>query len=73
MIGNFLSKITKYLIIEFVPKEDSQVQLLLKTRNDIFDFYNINNFKKDFSNYFNIISEEEIDNSKRILFLMEIK
>ena len=73
MVADFLSKITKYLIIEFVPKEDSQVELLLKTRNDIFDFYNIETFKEEFSKYFKIIKEEKIDNSKRTLFLMEVK
>lgn len=73
MVADFLSNITNYLIIEFVPKEDSQVELLLKTRNDIFKFYNIDNFKKEFSNYFNIISEDKINNSKRTLFLMEVK
>ena len=73
MIAEFLSKITKYLIIEFVPKEDSQVQLLLKTRKDKFYFYDINNFKQIFSIYFNIIQEKEIANTERVLFLMEVK
>ncbi len=73
MLAEFLSKITKYLIIEFVPKEDSQVQLLLKTRKDNFDFYNIPNFKKEFTKYFSIIAEQEIKESKRILYLMEVK
>lgn len=73
MIADFLSKITKYLIIEFVPKEDSQVALLLKTREDIFVDYNIDNFKKVFTNYFSILSEEKILGSERTLFLMEVK
>ena len=73
MVADFLSSITKYLIIEFVPKEDSQVKVLLKTRNDIFDFYDIDNFKKEFSKYFKIINEEKIGNSERTLFLMEVK
>ena len=73
MVASFLSKITEYLIIEFVPREDSQVELLLKTRNDIFSFYNIDSFKENFSKYFKIIKEEKIDNSKRTLFLMEAK
>ena len=73
MVASFLSKITEYLIIEFVPREDSQVELLLKTRNDIFSFYNIDSFKENFSKYFKIIKEEKIENSKRTLFLMEAK
>lgn len=39
-IAKFFNKICKNLIIEFVPKEDSQVQRLLRTRKDIFDSYN---------------------------------
>ena len=72
MVSDFLSKITKYLIIEFVPKEDSQVQILLKTRRDIFDDYNIDKFREVFSKKFKIIREESIKGSKRTLFLMEV-
>ena len=36
MIGSYLAKICKSLIIEFVPKEDSKVQILLRNRKDIF-------------------------------------
>ena len=71
MLAKFLSSISNYLIIEFVPKDDSQVELLLKTRKDIFDFYNVVMFKKEFSKYFDIIDEVKIKGSKRILFLMK--
>jgi hypothetical protein len=36
MIAAYLASFTRFLIIEFVPKEDSRVQRLLKTRADIF-------------------------------------
>lgn len=72
MVSHFLSSITHYLIIEFVPKEDSQVQLLLKTREDIFNNYDIQHFKDVFSNDFNILEEVLIPNTKRTLFLMEV-
>ena len=72
MLVNFLSKITKYLIIEFVPKEDSQVQLLLSTREDIFPLYDLDNFKKEFSEKFKILKEVKIKDSERTLFLMEV-
>ena len=73
MVAEFFSKITRYLIIEFVPKEDSQVQLLLQTREDIFDFYSIETFRRVFSQYFDIIDEKTIDQSSRSLFLMEVR
>jgi hypothetical protein len=73
MISNFFSKITKYLVIEFVPKEDSQVKVLLNSRRDIFDSYDIDNFRKVFLNDFKILKEEKIEGSCRTLFLMEVK
>ena len=73
MIRDFFYSITKYLVIEFVPKEDSQVEVLLNSRRDIFDFYDIDTFKKVFSESFKIIEEKKIRNSKRTMFLMEAK
>ena len=49
-IAQFFQKICKSLIIEFVPKTDSQVQRLLATREDIFDNYNT--FRVLFNTYF---------------------
>ncbi len=66
-------KMGRYLIIEFVPKEDSQVQILLANRKDIFADYSKEKFEKVFQNYFKIISSEEIKESKRTLYLMEKK
>jgi len=38
-IAGFLSDISRWLSIEFVPKSDSQVQRLLATKEDIFPDY----------------------------------
>ena len=59
------------MIIEFVPKEDSQVEKLLKTRIDIFDDYNFQNFEKTFSYVFKIIDKCSISGSKRVIYLMK--
>lgn len=72
-IAEHASKICQYFIIEFVPKDDSQVQKLLQNREDIFDHYNKENFEKDFSEYFNIKIAENIKGTKRTLYLMEKK
>lgn len=72
-ISEYFSSICKHLVIEFVPKGDSQVNILLSTRKDIFDSYNIEEFEKQFSMHFNILSKNNIDNSKRTLYLMEKK
>lgn len=70
MIAEFFSKLGQYLIIEFVPKDDSQVLKLLRTRNDIFDTYDKKHFEDSFSRYFKIIKNKNIRGSKRILYLM---
>jgi len=67
---SFVSQSDK-LIIEFIPKEDSQVEVLLKTRDDIFNQYNQVEFEKAFSRYYDIIELSKIDDSDRTLFLMK--
>lgn len=72
-IAEYFSRMGKHLIIEFVPKEDSQVKILLATREDIFPNYNVEGFEQAFSNYYNIKEKQPIDGSQRILYLMELK
>jgi hypothetical protein len=69
----FFSSANKYLLIEFVPKEDSKVQLLLQHKPDIYDQYAIGNFIQVFGHYFSIIKQEMIGESGRTLFLLEKK
>ncbi len=71
-IAQFFSKLSNFLIIEFVPKQDSQVKILLATRDDIFTQYDIYNFEKVFSNYYQIIEKIHIENTERTLYLMKI-
>ena len=67
----FFKKNCKHLIIEFIPKNDSQVQRLLATREDIFDDYTKENFEKEFSKSFKINEFVTIPESERILYHME--
>jgi len=69
-ITQFFSQICKNLIIEFVPKSDSQVQRLLSTRKDIFDQYTQENFEKTFGNYFKIIESIKVKDSERVIYRM---
>ena len=70
-IAQFFSKICNFLIIEFVPKHDSQVQKLLMNRNDIFGEYSQERFESDFEKYFDIIQRTGIHGSSRILYFMK--
>ena len=69
-LASFFAKVCQWLIIEFVPKEDSMVQLLLTNRDDIFPDYNIEAFRHEFSRFFSIESWDRLPSSKRHLFLM---
>ncbi|MDG2175875.1 MAG: hypothetical protein P8M72_07080 [Gammaproteobacteria bacterium] len=70
-LAEFFGSVAKYLIIEFVPKEDSQVKRLLATREDIFPEYHPEGFEKAFTKKFQIIRKEDIKESHRVLYLMK--
>lgn len=72
-IADFCHKIGTFLIIEFVPKEDSQVIRLLSQREDIFGEYSQENFEKVFGQYFNLLKKKSIPGTKRFLYLMKRK
>jgi len=72
-IASFFSKLCQNLIIEFVPKSDSNTQRLLRTREDIFPNYNEVSFEKDFGEFFEIVEKQKVQNSERTLYLMKIK
>ncbi len=70
-IAIFLGSIAPNLVIEFVPKSDTQVQKLLASRKDIFPNYNIDGFIKAFEHYYIIEDMVKIKDSERTLFLMK--
>lgn len=71
--AEFFSRLGKWLIIEFVPKEDSQVQILLANRKDIFAYYTKAGFEEAFGDFFEIKEQILISGSKRTLYLMKVK
>lgn len=70
MIAQFFARIANSLIIEFVPKSDSQVQRLLASRIDIFSTYDQQTFEHEFSKYFSLENTVHIENPERILYMM---
>ncbi len=70
-LAKFFSGVCNNLIIEFVPKSDSQVKRLLATREDIFGNYNQEDFEIEFKKYFKIEKSEGIRQSERTLYLMK--
>lgn len=68
---DFFHAIGKWLIIEFVPKSDSQVKKLLQSREDIFDEYTLEDFERVFESRFTIHNKVKINEAERHLYLME--
>lgn len=72
-IADLFHLLGKWLVIEFVPKSDSQVQKLLVARLDIFDEYTAEGFENSFQEKFIIHDKSIVEGSERILYLMERK
>ena len=70
-IAEYLHSITANLVIEFVPKTDSQVQKMLASRKDIFDKYTQVQFEQEFDKYFITKSKHKITGSKRTLYWLK--
>jgi 2-polyprenyl-3-methyl-5-hydroxy-6-metoxy-1,4-benzoquinol methylase len=70
-LAEFFAARTRWLVIEFVPKSDSQVQKLLASRRDIFTDYTRDGFEKAFSAKFRVEKAEAVQDSERTLYLME--
>jgi len=68
--ANLFAKLGRWLIIEFVPKTDSQVIRMLATRDDIFPTYTKAGFETAFERNFLIERQEIIKGSERTLYLM---
>jgi len=71
LIADWLQPMGEDLIIEFVPKSDEKVKLLLQNRKDIFDDYTLENFKAIFTKKYKIVGEEKVGTTNRVLFLMK--
>ncbi|MBI3945286.1 MAG: SAM-dependent methyltransferase [Armatimonadetes bacterium] len=69
-LAAFFADAGRSLIIEWVPKSDSQVQRLLATREDIFPDYSQAGFEAAFAGRFRIERREPIRATERTLYLM---
>jgi ribosomal protein L11 methylase PrmA len=72
-LAAYFSGLCRSLIIEWVPKDDSQVQRLLTTREDIFPNYTKQGFEESFGQYFDIVESHDVKESKRVLYNMKNK
>ena len=72
-VADYFADLGEYLIIEFVPKSDSQVKRLLASRLDIFPDYTLEGFRQAFEHQYLLIDETPIDACERTVFLMKRK
>lgn len=72
-IAKFLSSLGPWLIVEFIPKEDSQAQRLLRLKEDIFPHYTQDHFLAAFQQFFTMHKQLPMSDSKRTLYLMKRK
>jgi hypothetical protein len=71
-LADFFAETGKWLVIEFVPKSDSQVKKLLASREDIFPTYTREGFEAAFRERFKIHEAIDLNESERTLYLMEV-
>jgi hypothetical protein len=67
-IADFFARLAPNLLIEFVPKNDPKVAILLATRADVFPDYTESGFEAAFDRRFEIVRKDRIDGSKRTLY-----
>ena len=70
-IADFFRRLAPCLIIEFVPKQDPQVQRLLQNRADIFDDYNQAAFEHAFEQHFHLRESQSVGNDGRRIYFMQ--
>ncbi|OGV25869.1 MAG: hypothetical protein A3F18_02840 [Legionellales bacterium RIFCSPHIGHO2_12_FULL_37_14] len=74
MILSYFKQISPFLIIEFVPPEDSWAEVLLARKREsrsLFNFYHKANFELACQEYFIILSKQAIPGSTRTLYLLK--
>ncbi len=70
-LAEFLHSPGKWLMLEFLPKEDFQVQLLLASREDNFNEYSLEGMLAAFEHYFRLHQRIQLKATFRKIYLME--
>jgi hypothetical protein len=70
-VAEYLHGLCRWLVIEFVPKGDSQVKRLLASREDVFPHYHTAGFEEAFSRHFSLRESSGVRETARRLYLLE--
>ncbi len=68
-IAAYFRELAPALIVEFVPKSDSQTQKLLANRKDVFPDYTEAGFGQAFGEYFTLEKKSMVRDSQRTMYL----
>jgi ribosomal protein L11 methylase PrmA len=69
-MAKFFASIGPRLVVEFVPKSDSQVIRMLSSRRDVFPDYSKQGFEQAFSAFFDITGTWPVADSERTIYSM---
>lgn len=72
-VAEFMALLGRDLVIEWVPKEDPQVQRLLSSREDIFVHYSEAGFVEAMSTRYRVEAREPVGQTGRVLFLLRAR
>lgn len=72
-MADFFSSCGNNLIVEFIPKEDSQIKRMLENREDIFPDMNIEAFTRSFEPIFELKEKLPVPDSTRTMCLFKKK
>lgn len=70
-VAEFLSKLGSHQLVEFVPKDDAQIQRMLANREDIFEDYSVKGFELAFYRYFDMRRRTPLGDSGRVLYWLD--
>jgi ribosomal protein L11 methylase PrmA len=70
-VADLLARLGRHAVVEWIPKEDSQVGRLLASRRDIFPDYTWDGFRRAFQRRFRFAESAPVSGSVRRLELLE--
>jgi hypothetical protein len=70
-VAGFCAALAPWLIVEFVPKGDPQVERLLQNREDVFPDYTPDGFEAALGRHFHLVRRDKVAGTERVLYLMQ--
>jgi SAM-dependent methyltransferase len=71
--ADYLSRLGRHAIVEFVPKSDPMVRKMLSARDDVFGSYTVESFEQAVTERFRIADRVELGAAGRVLYLMTVR